>query len=595
MNHHTNGYHPQRWSLQELFPALDSHEIEQAIQDMETHVAHFEGFRPELTAELSAAQFQQALAAYEGIVRRLNRLYAFAHLSFAEDTQSQAAQTYLGRIRQLAAETFNRVLFFDLWWKHLDDATATRLLATAGDYHYWLEALRREKPYTLTEAEERIVNLKNVNGRQALDQLYDAITNRYVFRLTLDGQEQELTQEQLTIHFRSSDPALRQAAYQELFRVYGQDAPILGQIYQFIVRDWGSEFVQLRHYASPLAVRNVANDVPDAVVDTLLTVAQANADLFQRYFELKARWIGMERLRRYDIYAPVAEAEKSYAFDEAVQLVLESLRQFDPELERLARRVFDEQHYDGEVRRGKMGGAFCLTVNPDLTPWVLHSYVGKARDIATMAHELGHALHSMLAEHHTALTQQSSLPLAETASTFSEILLVDKLLALETDPAIRRDLLFRQMDDAYATIMRQVYFALFERQAHEQTRAGASVDDLCELYLKLCREQFGDAVDVPDVFKYEWVYIPHIYGAPFYVYAYAFGQLLVLALYQQYKQEGESFKPRYLEILAAGGAEAPVEVLRRAGIDVYAASFWQGGFDVLRQLLEALESLPMPA
>ncbi len=595
MDHHTNGYQQQRWSLQELFPALDSQAIEGAIQELEASVAHFEGFRAELTPELSTVSFQLMLEAYEDIVRRLNRLYAFAHLNFAENTQNQAAQTYLGRVRQLAAETYNRILFFDLWWKHLDEEAAARLLATTGDYHYWLEAMRREKPYTLTEAEERIVNLKNVNGRQAMDQLYDAITNRYTFRLTIDGQEQELTQEQLTIHFRSADPALRQAAYQELFRVYGQDAPILGQIYQFIVRDWGSEFVQLRRYANPLAVRNVANDIPDAVVDTLLAVAQANADLFQRYFELKARWIGMATLRRYDIYAPVAEAEKAYTFNEAVQLVLGSLQQFDPQLERLARRVFDEQHYDSEVRRGKMGGAFCLTVNPDLTPWVLHSYVGKARDIATMAHELGHALHSMLAEHHTALTQQSSLPLAETASTFSEILLVDKLLALETDPAIRRDLLFRQMDDAYATIMRQVYFALFERQGHEQTRAGASVDDLCDLYLRLCREQFGAAVDVPDEFKYEWVYIPHIYGAPFYVYAYAFGQLLVLALYQQYQQEGDSFKPRYLQILAAGGAEAPVDVLRQAGIDVYAAAFWQGGFDVLRQLLEELERLPLPA
>jgi oligoendopeptidase F len=257
----------------------------------------------------------------------------------------------------------------------------------------------------------------------------------------------------------------------------------------------------------------------------------------------------------------------------------------------MAKRVFASDHLDSEVRKGKMSGAFCATILPELTPWVLLNYQGKADDVATMAHELGHAVHSMMAEHHTFFTQHACLPLAETASTFGEMVLTDRLLELETDKNVQRDILFRQMDDAFATILRQIYFALFERQAHDMIAKDASVDELSEAYLANLKEEFGDAVDVSDEFRYEWVSIPHIYNVPFYVYAYAFGQLLVFALYQQYKIEGESFKPRYMKILAAGGSIAPIDLLKDAGIDITRESFWQGGYDVISDMVSRLEKL----
>jgi oligoendopeptidase F len=224
---------------------------------------------------------------------------------------------------------------------------------------------------------------------------------------------------------------------------------------------------------------------------------------------------------------------------------------------------------------------------------VLTNYQGKANDVATLAHELGHAIHSMLAEEHTQFTFHSSLPLAETASTFGEMLLVDRLLEDETDEDVRRDMLFRQVDDAYATIMRQIYFALFERQAHQMTHDGATVNELSEAYMENLKEQFGDAVDLSDEFRWEWVSIPHIYGTPFYVYAYSFGQLLVFSLYQQFQAEGESFKPRFLKILSAGGSDAPARILSEAGIDISKAEFWQGGFDVISDLVAQLEAMPV--
>ncbi|GAB4463014.1 MAG: M3 family oligoendopeptidase [Anaerolineales bacterium] len=580
-----------RWNLSELFPSFESPELQGAFDNVEEQVTSFEGVRNKLTPDMDEQTFLEVVRASEETTRIVNKIYAFTGLSFSSDTQDQTAQTYMARVQQFAAEMQNRTLFFSLWWKELDEANAQRLISASGDYRYYLETMRRFKPHTLSEAEEKVINIKDVTGVGALETLYDAITNRYVFKLDVNGETKELTRGQLMAYVQGSDPDLRARAYQELYRVYGNDGPILGQMYQTRARDWYNENIGLRKFSSPISVRNLANDVPDEAVDALLEVTRRNVGVFQRYFKIKAKLLGMERLRRYDIYAPVAKSDKKFDYNDAAQMVFDSFRSFDPQIAEMAQRVFDQEHVDSEVRKGKRDGAFCWSVLPDMTPYVLLNYQGRARDVATMAHELGHAIHAMLASHHNTFTFHSSLPLAETASTFGEMMLTDKLLAEETDEAVRRDLLFKQMDDAYATIIRQVYFALFEREAHDMIQKNASVDDLSKAYLANLKEQFGDAVELSGEFKWEWVSIPHIYHTPFYVYAYAFGQLLVFSLYQQFKAEGESFKPKYLKILAAGGSEAPAKILAEAGVDIRSAAFWQGGFDVLSRMVDALEKL----
>ncbi|MDW8226426.1 MAG: M3 family oligoendopeptidase [Anaerolineales bacterium] len=584
-------YQLSAWSLADLFPSPDSPELESAFYQLDAQVAAFEQRRSELTPEISTTVFLDLLHDLEEATRLANKMYSYAGLAFAANTQDQRIQALLGRIQQFMAEMENRTLFFTLWWKDLDDVNAARLLEASGDYRYYLEMMRKFKPHTLSEPEEKIINLKNVTGRDSLITLYDSITNRYTFKVEVDGVVKEMTRGELMSLVRRPDPELRARAYQELYRVYGEDGNILGQMYQTLVRDWRNENLTLRRFASPIAARNLGNDVPDEAVETLLQVARKNAPLFQRFFQLKARLLGMERLRRYDIYAPVVKSDKQYEFGQAAEMVLESFSSFHPRFGELARRVFDDNHIDSEVRKGKQSGAFCASVTPEMTPWVKLNYQGRAEDVATMAHELGHAIHAMMASHHTVFTFHASLPMAETASTFGEMMLIDKLLADEDDEAVRRDLLFRQMDDAYATIMRQSFFALFEKQAHEMIQNNASVDDLAAAYLDNLREQFGNSVEVSEEFKWEWVSIPHIYHTPFYVYAYAFGQLLVLSLYRQFKAEGESFKPRYMDILAAGGSKSPEAICAAAGIDIRSEAFWQGGFDVLADLLDVLESL----
>lgn len=590
----TPTYTQARWSLEELFANKDAPEIQATMEEIDSLVSEFEALRPELTPEIDLEEFLDMVERLAKISDLGNRLHAYASLWFTEDTQDQEALSFMAQVEQFVTAVSNRVLFFDLWWKGLEEEPAKRLMASSFDYRYWLEEMRNFKPHTLSEPEEKIINIKDVTGSNALVTLYDAITNRYVFKMDVDGETQEITRGQLGAYYYSTEPDQRAQAYQELFRVYAADGPILGQMYQTRVRDWRNEQVDLRGFSEPIAARNLRNDIPDTVIDTLLETCQKNAGHFHRYFRLKARWLGVDKIRRYDVYAPVAQADKAYDYGEAADMVLASFADFDPEIEVMARKLFETQRIDSEIRKGKRDGAFCMSITPDLTPWVMLNYQGRGRDVATMAHELGHAIHTLLAADHNIFTFHASLPLAETASTFGEMMLVDRMLEQESDEAVRRDILFKQIDDSYATILRQSYFALFERQAHQMIHEGASVDELSDAYLQNLQGQFGDSLDLTDEYRWEWVSIPHIYHVPFYVYAYAFGQLLVLSLYRQYRQEGDAFKPRYLKILAAGGSDAPARILEDAGVDIHDPVFWQGGFDVLGSLLDDLEAIPVP-
>jgi oligoendopeptidase F len=579
------------WSLDDLLPTTSGPEFDRLVAELEACVAQIESRRDRLSPEISTADFMELMRLYEKYNEYGNRMGGYGLLWFATDTQSQQALGFKGRMDELFTDVENRLLFFTLWWKGLEDEAAERLLGASGDRRYYLESLRRFKPHTLSEVEEKIINIKNVNGVDALTTLYDMITNKYVFRLEVDGEVKELTRAELSGYYYNPSPALREAAYRELTRVYAEDGAVLGQLYIHRARDWRSEQITLRHHGSPIAVRNLRNDIPDPVVDTLLEVSRQNVSVFQDYFRLKAGWVGMDKLRRFDIYAPLIEDEKEYPYDEAVAMVLDSLAGFSPVIAEQARQVFLTNHIDSEIRPGKESGAFCAGVLPGVAPWLLVNYNGKAREVATLAHELGHAIHALMAADHSILTFHSSLPLAETASTFAEMILTERLLAEEPDAAVRRNILAAAVDDAYATIMRQAYFVLFERQAHRMIQEGKTTDDLRAAYLETLREQFGDAVELDASFEWEWAAIPHIYSTPFYCYAYSFGQLLVLSLYQQYRQEGESFVPRYLKILAYGGSASPEQILTEAGVDMASPAFWQGGYDVIRGMVEQLKAL----
>jgi len=584
-------YKQTRWRLDDLYPGPDSPELQRAFEQVEEETQAFEALRHRLKHVLSTAEFNDILREYENLIRFLSRVLHYGFLLFSEDMKSYQAQTCWERAQQISAQAESRTLFFNLWWNTLDQETNENLVEAAADYRHWLETLRLQEPFTLSEIEEKIVNLKDATGLKALIKLYETITSRYVYKLEINGEVNKFTRHELKEYVRYPEPDVREAAYMEYLRAFEQDAPILGQIYQNRVRDWRGENVVLRGYASPIAVRNLANDLPDNVVEVLLEVCRNNVSLFHKYFQLKARTLGVERLRRYDIYAPVTRSEKTYEFKDAANLVLDSFRRFEPQFADLADKVFKEHHLDSEVREGKRPGAFCAVVEPGLTPWISLTFEGWVEDVAGLARELGRAIHYMMAAHHTTFTQKASRMLSEVASTFCEMLAVDHLLATDCDPETQWELLFRRMDNAYATIMRQAYFVMFERTAHDCIHAGATVNELCEIYFENLTDQFSGSIDLSGDFRYEWLGISTFYHLPFYAYAYTFGRLLVLSLYRQHQMEGDTFKSRYLPILAAGGSDSPARILKEAGIDITSASIWQSGFDVLAKALKELEAI----
>jgi len=581
------------WNLGDIIAAPEGEPLESITTELELEISAIEAMRPKLSEDISSTDFNHTLELTERVTEAANRLGAYAGLWFSEDTQNQAALAFQGKIEQLTTEAQNRVLFLTLWWKNLSDDSAERLIASApNNLRYYLNQQRKDKPHVLTENDEQIINIKNMNGSNALTTIYAMLTNKYKFNLAIiDGNEkQELTRDALMTYVRNPDADLRERAYKELYRVYAEDGMILTQVYKHLVQDWHEEQIKLRNYSTPIATRNLRNDIPNEITETLLQVCRINAPIFQRWFHIKADLLQLNKLRRYDIYAPLTSAEQKYPYVESVELVLDTFEQFAPELASNARRVFEEDHIDSENRAGKRGGAFCASVIPKVTPYVLLNYGSSVRDVATLAHELGHAVHSMLANKHSVLNYHSTLPLAETASTFSEMLLIDRLLANSTDTAVRQDLIANALDDNYATIMRQAYFTLFEQQAHKMIKEHAGADELNKAYMKNIVEQFGDSVEISEEFQWEWVSIPHIYYSPFYCYAYSFGQLLVLALYQRYREEGVNFIPHYLKILSYGGSQSPEYILNESGIDISRPEFWQGGFDYIKEMIDELDA-----
>ena len=578
------------WSLEDLLPNGIG-QLEIVLDQIESSVTEIESYRQRLSNDFPAGDFLYLLHLIETLHELTGVVGGYAYLRYAEDTQNPSALSLRDRIEQVLAEVENRTMFFSLWFKSLADENAERYITAAGDLNYYLTSVRRFKPYTLSEPEEKIINLKDVNGVEALVKVYEILTNGYTFHLEIDGEVKKLTRDGLTQYYHHPAPQMRAATYQELYRVYGEDRAALAQIYVNLVRDWGSEGVGLRGYPSPISIRNLGNDIPDSVVDTLLEVCRKNVGLFQRYFRLKARLLGMTKLRRYDIYAPIASSGKVIEFDAAVPLVLDSFSQFSPLVVQAASKVFERSHLDAQVRPGKRGGAFSYSVGPKYTPWIMINYNGRIRDVTTLAHELGHAVHSIIASDHSVLNFHAPLPLAETASVFAEMLVTDRLLQEETDPTVQRDLLLTILDDAYATVERQAFISIFERDAHRKITQGCTSDELASLYMQNLKEQFGDALELSDEFAWEWITIPHIYNSPFYPYAYSFGQLLVLALYQQYLARREGFVPSYIKLLSYGGSAEPQKILTEAGLDISSPVFWQGGFNVLQSKLDQLENI----
>jgi oligoendopeptidase F len=580
------------WDLSQIAKDPKSPQFQKKIKEIESMSKKFEKIKSQLDPKMSSKKFMRIIQDVEDISEKMSLIGGFASLSYSANTQSDEATSLLTMMSKLGSDVSNQILFFDLWWKsQIDEKNANRLIKDSGELSGYLKHKRLVAKYSLTEPEEKIINTLDVTGISALVKLYDKITNAFEYKMKVGKKTKKLTREELTNFVRSTNAKAREDAYKTLFTKYFENKGVVGEIYQNIVLNWKHEGVDIRGYKSPISMRNIGNDVDDKTIESLLQVCRKNTGVFQKFFTQKAKMLGMKKLRRYDIYAPSTSKlkEKNYSYGKSVKLVFDSLGKFSPELEKFARRVFDENHVDSSVRTGKRDGAFCSTLTPNLTPFVLVNFTGKSRDVFTLAHELGHAVHSIAAQKRSILVHDAPLPLAETASTFSELLLFDNISNEITDNE-KKIMLSEKIDDLYATIMRQS-FTIFEKDAHEQIGNGTTVDEISKTYLKNLKEQFGNSVNLSEDFAIEWSCIPHFYHTPFYCYAYSFGNLLALSLFQRYKKEGNDFAPAYLSILSSGGSKKPETLLNEYGLDIRSPKFWQEGFNYIKTQVKELDSI----
>jgi oligoendopeptidase F len=588
-----NKYELGIWNLKGLVANPKSLAFEKQIQLVERKAKQFEKIKSKLNPKISSKKFLEILHELEELDEKMSVIGGYASLAYSGDTQSDEATSLLTRMTKLGSEISNRILFFDLWWKKgIDEKNARRLIKDSGELSGYLKYKRLVAKYSLSEPEERIINTLDVTGSTALIKIYDKITNAFEYIVKIEGKKRKLTREQLSTYVRSTKLKTRETAYKELLSKFSKNKGVLGEIYQNVVLNWKDEGVEIRGFASPISIRNIANDVDDKTINSLLTVCKKNAPIFQNFFIQKAKMLGLKKLRRYDLYAPATSKikEKNYPYDKSVKLVFESLEKFSPKLSTFAKKVFTEKHVDSSIRQGKRDGAFCSTLAPKITPYVLVNFAGKSKDVFTVAHELGHAVHSMAASDKSILVSDAPLPLAETASTFSELLLYDNLSDKISDDE-KKIMLSEKIDDLYATIMRQSFFTLFEIEAHKQIAQSTTIEEISKTYSYNLKEQFGNSVDISDDFSLEWSGIPHFFHTPFYCYAYSFGNLLALSLFQRYKKEGQDFVPSYINILSAGGSKKPELLLNEYGIDISSSRFWQDGFDYVHDQVKQLSAL----
>ena len=586
-------YKLEQWDLSELTKNSKSPEFQKQIQELENQAKRFEKIKLKLTPKISSKNFMSILKEVEEMSEKLSKIGGYASLSYSSDTQSDEATSLLTKMSKLGSEISNKILFFDLWWKtQVDEKNAKRLIKDTGELEEYLLHKRLFAKYALSEPEEKIINTLDVTGISALVKLYDKITNAYEYKMKINNKTKVMTREEITNYVRSTNPKIRETSYKTILTKYTENKGVIGEIYQNIVLNWRDEGIEIRGYKSPISMRNIGNDVDDKTIESLLSVCRKNSSVFQKFFVQKAKMLKLKKLRRYDLYAPAAAniKEKNYSYNKSVNLVFESLGKFSDTLEEFARKVFNENHIDSSVRQGKRDGAFCSTLTPKITPYVLVNFTGKSRDVFTLAHELGHAVHSQAAQNRSILVQDAPLPLAETASTFSELLLYDNLSEKISDNE-KKIMLSEKIDDLYATILRQSFFTIFEVDAHQQIGKGTTIDEISKTYMQNLKEQFGTSVILSEDFGIEWSCIPHFYHTPFYCYAYSFGNLLALSLFQRYKKEGKDFVPAYIEILAAGGSKKPEKLLSEYGFDIRSSKFWQEGFDYVNDQVKILSSL----
>ena len=578
------------WELGELYTGVDDPAIERDLQRAHQLADQIAETYKGKVGSLAAPQLAGMIALYEQIEEIGHRLGMYAQMLWSTNTEDQARGALVARITEEGSRLAQKLVFVGLEWAHTDDAHAAAVMAApeVARQRHWVETTRQQRPYMLTEPEERILAEKATTGRNAWSRLFDEVhgANRY----ELDSQQ--VPEQVVLARLYHPDRDVRREAADILTGGLRKISRVTTYVFNQILADKASDD-RLRGYPAWISARNLSNEVADASVEALIQAVTSRYDIVARYYNLKKNLLGLDQLFDYDRYAPLPAAERDYTWDESREVVLNAFGAFHPRVAEIAESFFKRRWIDAPVRPGKRGGAYAMPGPPSLHPFVFLNFQGKARDVETLAHELGHGIHMVLSQKQSILEAGTPLTTAETASVFGEALVFNDLLQRESDPRIRLAMLTARIEGSFATVFRQVSMNRFEDAIHTARRSEGelSTERFSELWLTTQRTMFEGSVTMTDNYGLWWSYIPHFINTPGYVYAYAFGELLVLALYARYQQAPQGFAERYIEMLAAGGSDWPHEIVRPMGVDLTDLAFWQHGVQILDDLVAEAETL----
>ena len=584
------------WNLADLYPSAESAELkadpEKAAKDAANFETRWKGKLGDEAAKANGGNFAEAIKEYEALSELMGRIASFAGLYYYGDTTDPKRMKLFGDVQQKLTDANTPLIFFSLEINRIDDDVLEKAMASnpaIGHYRPWLEDLRLDKPYELEDKLEQLFHEKSITGYSAWNRLFDETMSS--LRFDVDGEE--LAIEQTLNMLQDADGAVRKKASEALAKTFGANLRTFTLITNTLAKDKEISD-RWRGFQDIADSRHLANRVEREVVDALSSaVEKAYPRISHRYYALKAKWLGLEKLENWDRNAPLPETPQALiSWDEARETVLSAYGNFAPEMAEIARKFFDKNWIDAPVRPGKAPGAFAHPTVPSAHPYVLLNYMGKPRDVMTLAHELGHGVHQVLAGEQGALMASTPLTLAETASVFGEMLTFRSLLERTTNKRERKAMLAQKAEDMINTVVRQIAFYQFERRVHTERREGELTSErIGEIWMDVQRESLGDAVHLNPGYETFWTYIPHFIHSPFYVYAYAFGDCLVNSLYAVYQNSEKGFQQKYFDMLKAGGTKHHKELLAPFGLDATDPNFWSKGLSVVEGIIDELEAM----
>jgi oligoendopeptidase F len=578
------------WDLSALVQSGDAGEVDRLLDEAGALASEVAERYPGRVQDLDADGLAEAMRRLERINELVGRAGSYAVLRFSTDTADPERGALLQRVQERATEIETKLLFFELEWAAVPDERAEELLVEEGleFCRHYLRSARRYRPHLLSEPEEKVLAEKAISSQAAWSRLF----GEQCAALRVDSEGEELSLEVALSRLQSPDRESRRQTAEAVTRALEPGLRTRAFIFNTLLYDKAVED-RLRRYPHWLASRNLANEASDESVMALVHAVRGRFDIPQRWYQLKAKLLGIPKLADYDRAAPVLPEDVTFSFGASRELVVETYASFADEAGRIARRFFEERWIDAPVRPHKRGGAFCAYTVPGVHPYVMLNFTARRRDVLTLAHELGHGLHAALAQPQGVFQQSTPLTLAETASVFGEALVFGRMLDVAPDDDARLSLLAERIDGAVATVFRQMAMNRFEHLVHTRRREEGelSIERFGESWTESQAELFGDSVQITDGYRSWWSYVPHFINTPGYVYAYAYGQLLALSVYGRYLEEGPSFAPRYLELLAAGGSRGPQELGAMVGIDLADPGFWDAGLRLVEQQLSAAEEL----